>query len=356
MVNSTFWRNRRVALTGHTGFKGSWLSFWLLQFQANVSGFAMPPETESALFKQLKLTSHLDHNTGDIRNEEAVRLWFHKVQPEVIFHLAAQPLVRRSYRDPLLTWHTNVLGTINVLEAVRGLPHPCAIIVVTTDKVYENREWAYAYREVDRLGGHDPYSSSKAATELAISSWRSSFFRFDSHIRVATARAGNVIGGGDWAEDRIVPDLVRALSEGRPIEVRNPKAVRPWQHVLEPLSGYLILAERLLADEAQKCQGAFNFGPEPADFRSVGELVDESLKHWPGSWQNESDSDGPHEANLLNLTIEKARQQLGWQPRWNFEEAIKHTITWYRKVLQEKAGAEEMCLAQIRNFISPPEI
>ncbi len=351
MVSPDFWKNRRVAITGHTGFKGSWLSFWLLEMQAAVYGFSQAPETRPALFEQLKLASSLNHQLGDVRNTEQVQGWLHQSQPDALFHLAAQPLVRRSYREPLLTWQTNVLGTLNVLEAVKALNKPCAVVVVTTDKVYENREWVYAYREEDRLGGHDPYSSSKAATELAVASWRASFFPAGSGVRIATARAGNVIGGGDWSEDRIVPDMIRALAEEKPIAVRNPQAVRPWQHVLEPLSGYLQLAEKLEQDESPIWQNPFNFGPEASDFRSVKELVEESLKSWPGTWQDQSDPAAPHEANLLNLTIEKARQQLGWQPRWNFNEAIEQTISWYREVLKNRINPVELCREQIRRYV-----
>ena len=350
MVNSGFWANRKVALTGHTGFKGSWLSFWLTEMGALVSGFAQAPTTQPALFELLRLSNKLNHHLGDIQNSESVQSWLLQAQPEVIFHLAAQPLVRRSYQEPLQTWQTNVMGTVHLLEAARRLEHPCAVVVVTTDKVYENQEWAYAYREVDRLGGHDPYSSSKAATELAVASWRSSFFEGKSNILLATARTGNVIGGGDWSEDRIVPDMVRALASNRPIGVRNPQAVRPWQHVLEPLSGYLQLAEKLYSEENPTWQCAFNFGPEASDFRSVHDLVEESLRHWPGSWQDQSDPEAPHEAKLLSLTIEKARQQLGWQPKWDFSEAVSQTISWYRRVLSESTLAEKICLAQIQAF------
>jgi len=349
MVTAEFWRNRRIALTGHTGFKGSWLGFWLTELGAQVHGFGQTAETQPALFEQLSLARRLSHQLGDIREPEAVRNWLHQIQPEVVFHLAAQPLVRRSYREPLLTWQTNVMGTVHLLEAARTLQNPCAIVVVTTDKVYENQEWAYAYREVDRLGGYDPYSSSKAATELAVASWRSSFLG-DSNMQVATARAGNVIGGGDWSEDRIVPDMVRALEAGNPIGVRNPQAVRPWQHVLEPLSGYLQLAEKLAKQEDPAWQSSFNFGPEAADFRSVQELVEESLRQWPGSWQDQSDPNAPHEANLLSLTIEKARQQLGWQPKWDFAEAVSKTISWYRDVLQYTQDPAKLCRQQIQEY------
>ena len=349
VVNQAFWKGRNVALTGHTGFKGSWLSFWLLELGAQVSGFAQAPQPQISLFEQLRLNEQLSHQLGDIGEFEEIQNWLLKVQPEVIFHLAAQPLVRRSYREPLLTWHTNVMGTVHLLEAARRLEKPCTVVVVTTDKVYENQEWTYAYREVDRLGGYDPYSSSKAATELAVASWRSSFLG-GSNIRVATARAGNVVGGGDWSEDRIIPDIIRSLSAAQPIRVRNPGAVRPWQHVLEPLSGYLDLAEKLVQQDNIVWQSAFNFGPEPSNFRTVLDLVEESLKHWPGNWQNSSDPNAPHEANLLSLSIEKARNKLGWQPKWDFSETVKQTLSWYRNVFQEYESPAELCRQQIQSF------
>ena len=343
---SGFWEGKRVLVTGHTGFKGSWLSLWLTELGATVHGLALPPDTTPALFNQLDLAASVDHFVGDIRNAELVadRVW--RVQPDVVFHLAAQPLVRRSYSEPALTWETNVMGTVHVLEALRSLDNLCAVVVVTTDKVYENREWLHAYRETDRLGGHDPYSSSKSAAELAVASWRSSFFTDSSGIRVATARAGNVIGGGDWAADRIVPDLVRALSAGEPVQVRNPGSVRPWQHVLEPLSGYLLLAEKLYLSDSVLLQDAFNFGPGFDGFRSVGDLVTECLRWWPGEWEASGAVGGPHEAGLLALATEKAHSLLGWQPRWSFAEGVKQTMAWY---LQIQAGVDQqsMCLLQI---------
>jgi CDP-glucose 4,6-dehydratase len=296
------------------------------------------------------LASQLHHKVGDVRDASIIKEWLNSIRPDVVYHLAAQPLVRRSYREAHRTWETNVMGTVNLLEAVCQMLSPCAVVVITTDKVYENREWNYAYREVDLLGGHDPYSSSKAATELAVASWRSSYFMESKKIRIASARAGNVIGGGDWSEDRIIPDFVRSLSAGKSIEVRNPEAVRPWQHVLEPLSGYLKLAEKLLTEEDPIWQSAFNFGPEAGDFRRVKDLVEEALQYWPGSWQDESDSEVPHEANFLTLTIEKARQKLGWHPRWDFHTAVQHTLEWYLKVQTNQASAEEICRQQIQLY------
>jgi len=284
---------------------------------------------------------------GDIRNASLVADRVHSVQPDAIFHLAAQPLVRHSYSEPALTWDTNVMGTVHLLNALRSLDKLCAVVVATTDKVYENREWPHAYREIDRLGGRDPYSASKAAAELAITSWRSSFLGESSRIRVASARAGNVIGGGDWAENRIVPDLVRALTVGLPVHVRNPSSVRPWQHVLEPLSGYLLLAESLHGSDSSRLQDAFNFGPNPDSFRTVEELVVECLHSWPGQWQALSVAGAPHEAGLLTLATEKARALLGWQPCWSFSDSVKHTVSWYR---QQEDSRRETCLRQIAEY------
>jgi CDP-glucose 4,6-dehydratase len=273
----------------------------------------------------------------------------------VVLHLAAQPLVRRSYRDPLGTWATNVQGSLNLLEALKSLHHPCAVVMVTTDKVYENREWDYGYRENDRLGGHDPYSASKAGAEIAIASWRNSFCgdadHQTPHLAIATARAGNVVGGGDWAEDRIVPDAMRALAQGAAIPVRRPEATRPWQHVLEPLSGYLLLAQRLAG--AQERGGvnpyatAFNFGPSLEANRPVRELVEEALKYWNGQWEDLSDRTAPHEAGRLHLQIDKAHHQLGWQPRWPFTTTIQRTVGWYRTVHANPQQAESCCLADL---------
>ena len=350
LVNSSFWKDRKVAVTGHTGFKGSWLCLWLKELQAEVHGFAQIPQTNPSLFDDLDLKSSLCHRIGDIENLVAVKEWLNLAQPEVIFHLAAQPLVRKSYEAPLQTWESNVFGTLNLLEAIRMRKQPCAVVIVTTDKVYENRKEQYDYRENDRLGGSDPYSSSKTAVEIAVASWRTSFFEADTKIRVATARAGNVIGGGDWSKDRIVPDLVRALSEKRTIGVRNPKAIRPWQHVLEPLSGYLNLAEKLFLDENAAWQSSFNFGPESSDCRSVRDLVECSLKHWQGSWKDESSSKDLLEAQFLSLSIKKATEKLGWKPRWNFEKSVEQTITWYIDVMENRRSAIEVCDEQLLNF------
>jgi CDP-glucose 4,6-dehydratase len=323
-------RQKRVLVTGHSGFKGAWLCEWLLALGAEVSGLSLPPDTDPSLFQQLGLADRMDSTFGDIRDADLVRRWVRERQPDFVLHLAAQPLVRKSYREPVETWQTNVLGTVNVLEALRDLGKPCAAVFVTTDKCYENREWVYGYREEDSLGGHDPYSSSKAASEIAIAAWRRSFLS-STPVRIASARAGNVIGGGDWAEDRIVPDCARSLLRGQPIKVRNPRATRPWQHVLEPLSGYLWLAAELASADSRvpRLASAFNFGPGQEGNRSVRELVEEILRHCPGEWVDASDPAAVHEANLLQLSIDKAGALLGWSPVWGFAEAIRATIRWY---------------------------
>jgi CDP-glucose 4,6-dehydratase len=360
MLNPAFWAGRRVLLTGHTGFKGSWLTLWLLSLGSEVWGYALAPEPGRSLFRELALDQNrgnsdwglLHHHLGDLRDLEALQLVAADAQPEVVLHLAAQPLVRRSYLDPLSTWAINVQGSLHLLEALRPLRQPCAVVMVTTDKVYANREWDYGYREEDRLGGHDPYSASKAAAELAIASWRASFCgpgtHQTPHLAIATARAGNVIGGGDWAEDRIVPDAMRALAAGEPIQVRMPEATRPWQHVLEPLGGYLLLSQEL-ATHGNVFASAFNLGPELGANRPVRQLVDMALEHWPGHWQDLNDAAAPHEAGRLHLQIDKAHHQLGWRPRWDFGTTVARTVGWYRAV-HEGASALACCLEDLKAY------
>ena len=355
MLNRSFWMGRRVLLTGHTGFKGSWLSLWLLLLGAEVWGYALPPDVNRSLFDELSLENKFDkfhHHVGDLRDLKALQKLVYLSQPDVVLHLAAQPLVRHSYRDPLSTWAINVQGCLHVLEALRTLNHHCAVVMVTTDKVYANREWDYGYREDDRLGGHDPYSASKAAAELAIASWRASFCGLGVHqtpnLAIATARAGNVIGGGDWAEERIVPDSMRALAAGGSIPVRNPQATRPWQHALEPLGGYLLLAEHLAA-AGSRYASAFNFGPPQTSNRSVRELVQAVLRHWPGDWQDLSDSTAPHEAGRLHLQTDKAYHQMTWRPRWDFATTVERTVAWYRAV-HEGSSAFDCCLADLEIY------
>lgn len=367
VLKPDFWAGRRVLLTGHTGFKGSWLALWLSELGAQVTGVGLEPDTSPHLFNQLQLEKRLHrHHLADIRDAQSLAVIAESAQPEVVLHLAAQPLVRRSYRDPLGTWATNVQGSLNLLEALKPLQRPCAVVMVTTDKVYANQEWDYGYRESDRLGGHDPYSASKAAAELAIASWRASFCgemaHQNPHLAIATARAGNVIGGGDWAEDRIVPDAMRALAAGRPIPVRNPAATRPWQHVLEPIGGYLRLAEALSAAATNgngvvsPCCDAFNFGPALEANRPVHQLIEEALRHWPGQWQDLSEPGAPHEAGRLHLQIDKAHHQLGWQPLWPFATTVQRTVAWYRQVARDPQAAESCCLADLQAYAKSQSI
>ena len=328
----------RVLVTGHTGFKGSWLTLWLQDLGAEVFGYALAPPTNPSLFDLTGVAKFCRHELGDVCDTVALRKRIRESRPEVVFHLAAQSLVRVSYREPLETIKTNVLGTASLLEAVRAEGKACSVVVVTSDKCYQNREWVYGYRETDPLGGYDVYSASKSAAELLTAAYRSSFFRpaglAEHGVGIATARAGNVIGGGDWARDRIVPDAVTALAEGRAVVVRNPKAVRPWQHVLEPLGGYLLLGARLRAG-AQTGGGplcdAWNFGPAPADSRSVADLVELLIAKWgDGSWTEGREAAPAHEAGFLRLAVDKAWNGLGWTPRWSLERAVTATVDWYR--------------------------
>lgn len=342
---------RRVLLTGHTGFKGGWLALWLTELGADVTGYSLPAVSGPTLFTAAGVADGLRHVEGDIRDLDAFgRIW-DETAPEVVFHLAAQAIVRESYRDPLTTVTTNTLGTAHVLELARRSSSPVALVLVTSDKCYENQEWERGYAEDDQLGGRDVYSGSKAAAEVLISSYRRSFF--DGRVRAASARAGNVIGGGDWAVDRIVPDAMTALLAGRPVTVRHPRAVRPWQHVLEPLSGYLLLAARLLdAREGVRAAAAdaWNFGPTVENTRTVGELVDAIVARWgSGEVTDGSSPDAPHEAGLLRLDIAKAAAGLGWRPRWDFPDAVARTVDWYR-AWAGGADMREVCLGQIRDY------
>ena len=418
------YRGKRVLVTGHTGFKGGWLAEWLLGLGAEVTGFALPPATQPSLFDQLGLASRLRHVVGDVRDLSAVRRVLEETKPDFVFHLAAQPLVRLSYDQPVETYATNIMGTVNVLEALRlyqaelksqveveskgtnpdsGLKlkpatsscgRVIAAVMITTDKCYENKEWVHSYREEDPMGGYDPYSSSKGAAELVIAAYRRSYFSSSSSagsssgvlpvVRVASARAGNVLGGGDWAMDRIVPDAIRALQSGQPIPVRNKVATRPWQHVLEPLSGYMHLASELaktvqvasssssvgaaktvqvsssslanagnLNGELERLKalcGAFNFGPALTSNRTVVDLVQEILKHRPGRWEDKSDPKAVHEAKLLNLATDKAYHFLGWRPAWNFEQTLEKTITWYCQVEAHPASVDTVTLQHIADY------
>jgi CDP-glucose 4,6-dehydratase len=362
-VQSAF-QGKRVFITGHTGFKGSWLSVWLLKMGARVYGYSLPPHGENALFTQLRLEKTLESSVySDLRDAGALNKAVASVQPEYVFHLAAQPLVRQSYADPTGTFSSNVMGTVNLLEALRGLSKPCAAVFITTDKVYENREWLHGYREGDPLGGHDPYSASKAAAEVIISSYRSSFFSPEAVISgrvapvaIASARAGNVIGGGDWAADRIVPDCARASAMGKTIHLRNPNSTRPWQHVLEPLRGYLELGARMQRALVERSPqllglcGAFNFGPNVKSNRSVRELVLEWHKHWPAKMEAKSDTTAPHEAGKLHLSIDKAYHLLGWSPMWDFAETVAYTARWYRESYEQQTSQEAVTLRDIAAY------
>ncbi len=328
---------KRVLVTGHTGFKGSWLTLWLHSVGARVTGFALPAEDGRSLFRQAGVGALCAHNEGDVRSVDSLERIVRDVRPEFVFHLAAQSLVRRSYRAPLETFETNAGGTANLLEAVRRTKGPCAVVVVTSDKCYDNHGRATPYSESDPLGGRDPYSASKAAAEIVVASYRASFFppdRLAEHgIAVASARSGNVIGGGDWCEDRLVPDAIRALEAKMPIPVRNPDSVRPWQHVLDPLSGYLQLGARLAADRPDRARygEAWNFGPDPTNFCRVADVADAVIRRWgTGSWTDAPDPAAPHEATYLTLAIEKARERLNWSPRWELADAIERTVEWYR--------------------------
>ncbi|MFT4690952.1 MAG: CDP-glucose 4,6-dehydratase [Limisphaerales bacterium] len=326
------YRKRRVLITGHTGFKGSWLGLWLNELGAEVSGFSDRAPKSPSIHQSASSSVWKNDLRGDIADPKAIRNAISKTKPDIIFHLAAQPLVRLSYEQPMATWQTNIMGTANVLDAVREQKRRIHVVVVTTDKCYENRNWHHGYRESDSLGGHDVYSASKAGAELVTQSMRRSFFEPNKSLgNVASARAGNVIGGGDYAADRIIPDCVNALRAGKSIRVRNPWATRPWQHVLDCLSGYLLLGWKLsTAGKNSQFADAFNFGPAAASNRNVRDLVEEVLKTWPGQWKNEGEADAPHEATLLHLSTDKAAQLLNWFPVWDFESAISRTMEWYR--------------------------
>ncbi len=342
---------KRVLVTGDTGFKGSWLSLWLTRLGAEVIGFALPPEGERSLFDLLGLRQYVRHIDGDIRDLDQLMAPFADHKPDVVIHLAAQALVRTSYEEPKRTIDTNVGGSLNLLEAVRHTPSVKALVYITSDKCYLNKEWVWGYRETDELGGHDPYSASKAAAELIFAAYRASYFDARQGFGLATARAGNVIGGGDWARDRIIPDCIRALEAGRPVPVRNPHATRPWQHVLEPLSGYLSLASRLL-ERPKEFGGAWNFGPPVGSVRTVGELVKAAVSHWGhGSFEIAAEAGAPHEARLLQLNTDRAAVDLGWAPRWSVDETIANTIGWYREVVAESAHPRKVCERQIDEYM-----
>jgi CDP-glucose 4,6-dehydratase len=348
-----FYNGKKVLVTGHTGFKGSWLCIWLLEMGAEVVGIGLDPYTEQDNFVLAGLSNKVYDIRGDIRDLAFVNQIMQEYKPDIVFHLAAQPLVRLSYDMPVETYEVNVMGTIHILEAIRKCEKTKVGVMITTDKCYENKEQIWGYRENEPMGGHDPYSSSKGATELAIASWRNSFFNpgdFDKHGKsIASARAGNVIGGGDWAKDRIVPDCIRALESNKSIEIRNPQAVRPWQHVLEPLSGYLLLAKKMWDKPTKYCEG-WNFGPSADSIATVWDVAQEVVSSYgKGKLIDKSDPNDLHEAKLLMLDVSKARQQLGWKPKLSINESVSFTIDWYRNY--QSNNTFEFCVEQIRRFI-----
>jgi CDP-glucose 4,6-dehydratase len=354
MINQGFWRNKKVLITGHTGFKGSWLCIWLHLLGADVTGYALQPPTRPSLFATCELDTIVNHNVGDVRDAATLGKVMSESRPEIIFHMAAQPLVRDSYRIPAETYETNVMGTVNLLEAVRQADTVKAVVNITTDKCYENREWLWGYRENDPLGGYDPYSSSKACSELVTAAYRNSFFNPAQYlvhgVAVATARAGNVIGGGDWANDRLIPDCIKALSSNETILVRSPKAIRPWQHVLEPLGGYLLLAQKLYEDGAPFAEG-WNFGPNDEDAKPVEWIVHKICELWGGgATYTVADGSLLHEARYLKLDCSKAKTRLNWHSRWDLAKALQKIMEW-TEAYRQRANMGDFCRQQIQEFM-----
>lgn len=351
VIDPAFWRGRRVFVTGHTGFKGGWLCAWLRQLGAKVAGYALAPDTEPSFFAAAQVKNGMRSTIADIRRREPLAKAMRAHAPEVVFHMAAQALVRRSYAAPVETFDSNVMGTISVLEAVRRCPSVRVVVVITSDKCYENREHARGYRESDRLGGRDPYSASKACAEIATQAWRLSFFGERAAPAIASVRAGNVLGGGDWAQDRLLPDIVRALAAKSAPRIRNPRSVRPWQHVLDALAGYLVLAERLHRRKG-RFEGAWNFGPSARDARSVRWIADTACRLWSegARWKPARRSRGGHEAKLLSLDARKARRELRWQPRLSPEDALAWTVDWYKAYQRDPASGRRITEEQIARF------
>ena len=353
VMTPEFWSGKRVFVTGHTGFKGSWISLWLQSMGAKVIGYALPPPTSPSLFEEARIAEGMVSLEGDIRNLDQMHKAMLEHQPDVVFHMAAQSLVRYSYQNPIETYSTNIMGTVNVLEAVRRTPSVKAVVVITTDKCYENREWVWSYRENEPMGGHDPYSSSKGCAELVTAAYRQSYFEKTpkNSVAIASVRAGNVIGGGDWAADRLIPDMFRAVTEGRPVVIRNPDAIRPWQHVLEPLSGYMLLAQKLYESGSDYAEG-WNFGPGEDDARPVQWIVERLTELWgDGANLTLDQKEHPHEANYLKLDSSKARMRMGWKARWTIKQALENTVSWHKK----HDGGEDMrqySLEQIADFQS----
>jgi CDP-glucose 4,6-dehydratase len=348
-VNPIFWRGKKVFITGHTGFKGSWLSLWLQDMGAVVKGYALEPASTLNLFEKANVAQSMDSEIGDITDLNRISESMLAFNPEIVIHMAAQPLVRLSYLEPVLTYATNVMGTVSVLEAARKCTHLKAIVSVTTDKCYENKEWAWGYRENEPMGGHDPYSSSKGCAELVTSAYRSSFFSTKDSPNLASARAGNVIGGGDWSNDRLIPDILKAFEKKEAVIVRNPLATRPWQHVLEPLAGYLILAQHLYQDGSDYADG-WNFGPKDDDCKSVSWILDKMVSKWGNgaSWELDKNNN-PHEAGYLKLDCSKAAMQLNWRPKWNLEYTLESIIIWHQHYMSGK-NIQEQCLFEIAKY------
>ena len=348
MIDQDFWQGKRVFLTGHTGFKGSWLSLWLVSLGAEVKGYALNPPTSPSLFKEAKVSSIIDSQIGDIRDQDTLYESISEFNPDILIHMAAQPLVRYSYDAPIETYEVNVIGTAKVLEVARSCSNLKAIVNITTDKCYENDERSQGYKEDDPMGGHDPYSSSKGCAELVASAYRRSFLQ-EQDIGLASVRAGNVIGGGDWADDRLIPDIFRSFEKSEPVVIRNPKATRPWQHVLEPLSGYLVLAQKLYEDQKEYAEG-WNFGPNEKDARSVDWILDKMISKWPdASWKLDQNSN-PHEAGFLKLDISKAKSRLGWKPVWELSYTLEKIIDWHKAWLN-KENMQTICLAEIKEYM-----
>lgn len=352
-MNSAFWQGKRVFLTGHTGFKGGWLSLWLQQLGADVSGYALEAPTKPSLFEVANVAHGMQSVIGDVRDGDAVKRAMAAARPDIVIHMAAQPLVRYSYVNPVETYATNVMGVVNLLEAVRATPGVRAVVNVTSDKCYENREWPWGYRENEAMGGYDPYSNSKGCAELVTAGYRSSFFNAEKYaehgIALGSGRAGNVIGGGDWALDRLIPDMLRAIGAGEPVMIRNPHAIRPWQHVLEPLSGYLTLAEKLYTEGPVHAEG-WNFGPYDTDAKPVGWIIERMTQEWGAgaSWSLDG-QDHPHEASYLKLDCSKARSTLGWHPRWDIGRTIANIVEWH-KAFDQGADMRAFTLAQIATY------
>lgn len=353
LMNAAFWKDKRVFLTGHTGFKGGWLSLWLQQLGAEVSGYALAAPTTPSLFEVADVARGMRSIIGDVRDGEAIKRAMAEARPEIVIHMAAQPLVRYSYANPVETYATNVMGVVNLLEAVRATPGVRSVVNVTSDKCYENREWPWGYRENEAMGGYDPYSNSKGCAELVTAGYRSSFFNAEKYgehgIALGSGRAGNVIGGGDWALDRLIPDMLRAIGTGEPVMIRNPNAIRPWQHVLEPLSGYLLLAEKLYTDGPAHAEG-WNFGPHDTDAKPVEWIIERMTQEWGAgaSWQLDGQSH-PHEATYLKLDCSKARGQLNWRPRWDIGQTITKIVEWH-KAFDQGLDMRELSQAQITTY------